>query len=264
MSLILLGAGKGAPGVTTAAVALAAVWPRRGVVAECDPSGADLVLRLVNQEGRPLAQDRGMLSLASAVGSSTADLALSDHVQTAAGGLDLLVGPPSPRHAAALEPLWPALGVHLAAGEDCDVLADCGRLTPPTVVLQLEAGARLLVLLARATPAGMAHLRPILTDVDQRGLSEKVVVLRAPAGPRASTPGRPGRTATTRPSAPRTSGRSPATGPAAAAKAATAADPPATAPSSTAPSAAASTLPVRPRPPQPSPIHRPGASPDPR
>lgn len=177
MSLILLGSGKGAPGVTTAAVALAAVWPRRGVVAECDPSGADLVLRLVNQEGRPLAQDRGMLSLATAVGSDTVDLALSDHVQTAAGGLDVLVGPPSPRHAAALEPLWPALGVHLAAAEDCDVLADCGRLTAPTVVLQLEAGARLLVLLARATPAGMAHLRPILTDLDQRGLSEKIVVL---------------------------------------------------------------------------------------
>jgi hypothetical protein len=177
MSLILLGAGKGAPGVTTAAVALAAVWPRRGVVAECDPSGADLVLRLVNQEGRPLAQDRGILSLATAVGSNQAELALSDHVQTAAGGLDVLVGPPSPRHAAALDPLWPSLGVHLAAAEDCDVLADCGRLTPPTVVLQLEAGARLLVLLARATPAGMAHLRPIVTDLDQRGLSEKVVVL---------------------------------------------------------------------------------------
>jgi len=177
MSLILLGAGKGAPGVTTAAVALAAVWPRRGVVAECDPSGADLVLRLVNQEGRPLAQDRGMLSLATAVGSNTVDLALSDHVQTAAGGLDLLVGPPSPRHAAALDPLWPAFGVHLAAAQDCDVLADCGRLIPPTVALQLEAGARLLVLLARATVAGMAHLRPVLTDLDQRGLAEKVVVL---------------------------------------------------------------------------------------
>ncbi len=177
MSLILFGAGKGAPGVTTAAVALAAVWPRRGVVAECDPSGADLVLRLVNTDGRPLAQDRGMLSLATAVGSNAVDLALSDHLQTVAGGLDVLVGPPSPRHAAALDSLWPALGVHLAAAEDCDVLADCGRLTPPTVALQLEAGARLLVLVARATTAGVAHLRPILTHLDQRGLSAKLVVL---------------------------------------------------------------------------------------
>jgi len=177
VSLILLGAGKGAPGVTTAAVALAAVWPRRGVVAECDPSGADLVLRLVNTDGRPLAQDRGMLSLATAVGSNAVDLALRDHLQTAAGGLDVLVGPPSPRHVVALEPQWPALGVHLAAVEDCDVFADCGRLTSPTVALQLEAGARLLVLVARATTAGMAHLRPVLADLTGRGLSAKVVVV---------------------------------------------------------------------------------------
>lgn len=181
MSLILFGAGKGAPGVSTAAVALAAVWPRRAVVAECDPSGGDLVLRLVNQQGRPLAQDRGVLSLAAAAGAHHTGLALSDHVQTAAGGLEVLVGPPSSRHAAALEALWPALGVHLAAADGGDVLADCGRLIPPTVLLQLEPGARLLALVARATPAGMAHLRPVLADLDQRGLTGKVVVL--PVGP---------------------------------------------------------------------------------
>ncbi|MCP5854114.1 hypothetical protein NL323_29700, partial [Klebsiella pneumoniae] len=61
MSLIVLGAAKGAPGVTTAAVALAAVWPRSAVVAECDPSGGDLALRLTGAGGRPLAQDHGML-----------------------------------------------------------------------------------------------------------------------------------------------------------------------------------------------------------
>lgn len=41
-----MGAAKGGPGVTTAAVALAAVWPRSAIVAECDPSGGDLALRL--------------------------------------------------------------------------------------------------------------------------------------------------------------------------------------------------------------------------
>ena len=47
MSLIVIGAAKGGPGVTTAAVALAAVWPRRAIVAECDPSGGDLALRIL-------------------------------------------------------------------------------------------------------------------------------------------------------------------------------------------------------------------------
>jgi hypothetical protein len=177
MSVILLGAGKGAPGVTTAAVALAAVWPRRAVVAECDPSGADLPLRLRGDGGRPLAQDHGMLSLATAVRSNATHTTVSDHLQTAAGGLEVLVGPPSPRHAAALDPLWPSLGVHLAAAEGCDVFADCGRLTPPTVALGLEPAVRLLVLLVRATTVGMAHLRPLLADLTHRELSADVVVL---------------------------------------------------------------------------------------
>lgn len=177
MSLILLGGAKGAPGVTTAAVALAAVWPRRAVVAECDPSGADLALRLNGDGGHLLAQDRGMLSLATAVRSNAADVRLHEHTQTAAGGLELLVGPPSPRHATALEPVWPSLGVHLAAAQEYDVFADCGRLIPPTVGLQLERGARLLVLVVRATTAGLAHLRPVLAELDQRDVTATVVVL---------------------------------------------------------------------------------------
>ncbi len=177
MSLIVLGAAKGAPGVTTAAVALAAVWPRPAVVAECDPAGGDLALRLTGEGGRPLAQDHGMLSLATAVRSNASDAALRDHVQTAAGGLEVLIGASTPSQAAALDPLWAALGAHLAADEDCDVFADCGRLTPPAVALHLGRGARLFVLLTRATTAGLAHLRPLLADLAQRDLATPVVVL---------------------------------------------------------------------------------------
>jgi MinD-like ATPase involved in chromosome partitioning or flagellar assembly len=176
MSLIVMGAGKGAPGVTTAAVALAAVWPRRAVVAECDAAGADLALRLVGEGGRPLAQDHGILSVAAALRSGAADADLQDHVQRAAGGLEVLAGPPTPRHAAALAPLWPSLGAYLAAA-DGDVFADCGRLTPPDVALQLARGARLLVLVVRATTAGMAHLRPLLADLAEADLAASVVVL---------------------------------------------------------------------------------------
>ena len=41
MALIAVAADKGAPGVTTASVALAAVWPRPVLLAECDPAGGD-------------------------------------------------------------------------------------------------------------------------------------------------------------------------------------------------------------------------------
>jgi hypothetical protein len=177
VSLIVLGAAKGAPGVTTAAVALAAVWPRPAVVAECDPAGGDLALRLTAEGGRPLAQDRGLLSLATALRSNASDVNLRDHMQTAAGGLEVLAGASTPGQAVALDPLWPVIGTHLAASQDCDVFADCGRLTPPTVALQLGRGARLFVLLVRATAAGLAHLRPLLADLAQRNLAAPVVVL---------------------------------------------------------------------------------------
>ncbi len=52
MSLIALCADKGRPGVTTAALALAALWPRRAAVAELDQAGGDLVMRLTNPAGR--------------------------------------------------------------------------------------------------------------------------------------------------------------------------------------------------------------------
>ena len=56
MSLIAVAAGKDSRGVTTTALALAAVWPRARAVllAECDPSGGSLAARY----GRTVAQYR--------------------------------------------------------------------------------------------------------------------------------------------------------------------------------------------------------------
>ena len=63
MALIVLAADKGAPGVTTAATALGAVWPRPVLLAECDPSGGDLAYRLPGEDGGVLNPGRGLLSL---------------------------------------------------------------------------------------------------------------------------------------------------------------------------------------------------------
>src|SRR5258708_11342673 len=66
MALIAIAADKGAPGVTTTALALAAVWPRPVLLAECDPAGGDLVYRLPAADGSRLDPRRGLLSLAVA------------------------------------------------------------------------------------------------------------------------------------------------------------------------------------------------------
>jgi len=65
MALIALAADKGSPGVTTAAVALSAVWPRRVLLAETDPAGGDLVYRSAAAHGGPLNPNTGMLSTAA-------------------------------------------------------------------------------------------------------------------------------------------------------------------------------------------------------
>ena len=70
MALVAVASGKGAPGVTTASVVLAAVWPRPVLMAECDPAGGDLVYRFPAADGGRLEPGRGLLSLAAAASAS--------------------------------------------------------------------------------------------------------------------------------------------------------------------------------------------------
>src|SRR6266700_3629649 len=66
MALVAIAADKGAPGVTTASLALATVWPRPVLLAECDAAGGDLFYRLPAADGGRLDPQRGLLSLAVA------------------------------------------------------------------------------------------------------------------------------------------------------------------------------------------------------
>lgn len=190
MSLIAVTAGKGAPGVTTSAVSLGAVWPRRALVAECDPSGGDLVFRFRDTKGRPLAQDRGLLSLATRVRSGLAPDDVWQHTQTVAGGLDVLVGPSSPVQTTAMAVTWRPLAGLLAGLGDADVIADCGRLDAAAPTLEVVTAADLVVVLARATAEGAAHLRSavqVITDLPGRNDHAwvGVVVLADPRDDRA-------------------------------------------------------------------------------
>jgi hypothetical protein len=172
MSLIALGSAKGAPGVSTLAVALAGIAGPAGVVADLDPFGGDLALRYRTPDGAPLDTERGLLSLAAANRGDQVDPAsgagrLVEHLQTAAGGLRMLLGISAPEQAAGLRPLWPALATALrtaglAGGPDggpARVFADCGRIAPGTPVLPVLAEADAVLLVARADLEELAHLR---------------------------------------------------------------------------------------------------------
>lgn len=164
MALIALAADKGSPGVTTASVALAAVWPRRVLVAETDPAGGDLVYRSAAAHGGPLNPNTGMLSIAATARRGLVPDQLWDHTQPLSGGLDVLVGLGVSEQAAGLAGIWPTLGrafAQLADSPDApaDVIADCGRISGDSPVVEMFPQAALVLLVARAEPESLARVR---------------------------------------------------------------------------------------------------------
>ncbi|WP_369208884.1 hypothetical protein, partial [Streptomyces sp. PU-14G] len=166
MALIALAADKGAPGVTTAAVALAAVWPRRALLAEADTAGGDLVYRSPGTDGRPLDPNTGMLSLAAAARRGLAPEQLWDHAQRLSGGLDVLVGLGNAEQSAGLAGQWDTVGRAFATLADtphpqlaADVIADCGRIGPEAASVALFPHAALVLLIARGEPEQIARVR---------------------------------------------------------------------------------------------------------
>src|SRR6185437_14252689 len=128
MALIAIASDKGAPGVTTAALALAAVWPRPVLLAECDQAGGDLVYRFPAAGGGHLDPRRGVLSLAVVARRGMQPQQVWEHVQKLHGGLDVLAGVTNAEQGAGLSLLWGPIGKALASMPQADVIADCGRL----------------------------------------------------------------------------------------------------------------------------------------
>ncbi|GAA4194074.1 MinD/ParA family ATP-binding protein [Microbispora amethystogenes] len=183
MALIVLAADKGAPGVTTAATALGAVWPRPVLLAECDPSGGDLAYRLPGIDGSVLNPGRGLLSLGAVARRGLHTDLLYEHTQKLVGGLDVLAGLTNGEQAAGLTWLWGPLGRAFAALPQADVLADCGRLGLHAPINDLMAEADLVVLFTRANLDHVAHLRERLSLL---GRKAGVVVIADPRSYRTS------------------------------------------------------------------------------
>jgi len=158
VALIAVASAKGAPGVTTFSVALAALAPRRAVLADLDPAGGDVVLRYPAPDGQPLDPDRGLLSLGADV-RRDASAPFPPHVQLVAGGLEVLVGARSPEQMTALGPVWPSLGRILQDAPQRDVIADCGRVSVGSPTLPVLQAADVLVMLVRDSVEQLAHLR---------------------------------------------------------------------------------------------------------
>lgn len=162
MALIAMASVKGSPGVSTAALSLAATWNRQVVLAELDPDGGDVRYRLRAEDGQPLVADIGLVSFAQSVVDGGSPL---DHVQTLPGGLQVMVGVSSVEEVDAMDGLWSPVCALLDAVPDVDVIADCGRLHAYTPIEQALGHASALLVLTRPTVDGVAQLRSRLRSL---------------------------------------------------------------------------------------------------
>ena len=172
MALIALAADKGSPGVTTSAVALAAVWPRRALYAECDPHGGDLVYRMPADHGGPLDPNRGLVSLAVGARRGFDAAVLPQHTQRLRGGLEIMVGLGNADQAQGMTGLWTPLGRAFDRYADlpygADVIADCGRIGPDSPTVELLAQSALVLLIARTQAESIAHVRDRANSLSTR------------------------------------------------------------------------------------------------
>jgi len=172
MGLIVLAGDKGSPGVTTTSLAMAAVWPRRSLLAECDPHGGDLVYRLPAEHGGPLDPNRGMISLAVSARRGLDPGQLVEHTQRIQGGLDVLVGLGNAEQTAGMTGQWGGVARAFDRYADyphgADVIADCGRVGPDSPTLELMPQAALVLVVARADAEQVAHARDRVNGLSLR------------------------------------------------------------------------------------------------
>lgn len=155
--LVAVCADKGSPGVTTAALAVAAAWPSAAVVVEADPYGGDLAIRVRTRAGAALPEAPTILTLATAARTHEDP----ELVQRYAHRLNDQVGV-VPGHLVAEQISgvrdWTPLATCLA-GSTVPIVADLGRIHSGSPVMPVAAAADALVVVARGDVGSVIRLR---------------------------------------------------------------------------------------------------------
>ena len=133
--LVGLVSAKGSPGVTTAALALAAMWPRPAVMLDADPFGGDVRAGL----GRGTwPAESGIADLVVDLRNTTMEQSLSrrahrpdEHAPAVVAGIASI--------AQARGVPWSSMAPELARLGIADCIADCGRFVPGVLDDLLDA-----------------------------------------------------------------------------------------------------------------------------
>lgn len=158
--LICIAGGKGSPGATTFALALALSDLEPVTLVDADPDGGDLAAWL------GISATPGLVSLAAAARHSFAGGEFVRHVQHVQTGIKLLGSPSSPEQVeASLTSLGRPFAQILAAGP---AIADIGRWRSGSPATELVGAAHAIVLVVHPTVAGVAHARYQYEDLTTR------------------------------------------------------------------------------------------------
>ncbi len=187
--LIALVSAKGAPGVTTASLAMALTWPRHVLLAECDPRGGDV---LAGFAAARVPAGRGLLELQVRGRNGSLHRELWGQLvrlPDASNRHFLLPGLDSPQQAGAVDWVQMAALFRQIGDDDVDVLADCGQVHTQHAPMPVLRAADLVVLVTRATlPSVHKALRTaelVREDLGRNGLgADRLVslVISAPRG----------------------------------------------------------------------------------
>lgn len=164
--LIAVGSLKSSPGATTAAAAMAAMWPGAGagepMLLEVDSAGGDLAARF------GLAPTPGLMSLSATARREHEASSFAEHVQKLPGGLKIVLAPPAEEHASAAVALLGRDGRILleavAKADDVAVIADVGRLSPAGPGWPVVAAADVLLVVVRPV---LPELTRVITAAEQ-------------------------------------------------------------------------------------------------
>lgn len=158
--LICIAGGKGSPGATTLALALALSDSEPVSLVDADPDGGDLAAWL------GISATPGLVSLAAAVRHSFSSDELARHLQHVQNGMRLLGSPSSPEQVeASLSSLGRPFAQILAAGP---AIADIGRWRSGSPATELVGAAHAIVLVVHPTVPGVAHARYQYEDLRTR------------------------------------------------------------------------------------------------
>ena len=159
MALVTVMSAKGAPGASTTAMLVAALWPQDTLLVDADPSGGDIALRLPRLDGRALDRDRGLLSLLPLARRGVTPELVREHSQTALGGQRVLAGLAGPEQSRAVGPLWVTLAEAFARLPGADVVVDAGQVHSQAPHLALVHHADALLVVYRPTAWSVLHTR---------------------------------------------------------------------------------------------------------